>query len=101
MNAVISAGVLPMASAERSARRFCTSGSFSTSATAAEFLSAIRIGDVRGAPVMIAERFSPAVGEVLKLPDVQKRLADLSAEAIGNTPAQMAAFMKKDAERWK
>ena len=49
----------------------------------------------------IAEKISAAVAEVLKLPDVQKRLADLSAEAIGNTPAQMAAFMKKDAERWK
>src|SRR6266699_568815 len=52
-------------------------------------------------PMPIAERISAAVAEVLKLPDVQKRLADLSAEAIGNTPAQMAAFMKKDAERWK
>src|SRR6266705_2886703 len=52
-------------------------------------------------PMPIAERISAAVAEVLKLPDVQKRLADLSAEAIGNTPAQMAAFMKKDAERWR
>jgi len=32
---------------------------------------------------------------------VQKRLSDLSAEAIGSTPAEMAAFMKKDAERWR
>ena len=52
-------------------------------------------------PMAIAERISAAVAEVLKLPDVQKRLADLSAEAIGNPPSQMAAFMKKDAERWR
>jgi len=32
---------------------------------------------------------------------VQKLLADLSAESIGSTPAQMAAFMKKDSERWR
>ena len=49
----------------------------------------------------LAEKISAAVAEALKLPDVQKRLADLSAEAIGSTPAQMAAFMKKDAERWR
>src|SRR5437763_1738766 len=52
-------------------------------------------------PMPIAEKISAAVAEVLKLPEVQKRLADLSADAIGNTPAQMAAFMKKDAERWR
>ena len=52
-------------------------------------------------PMPIAEKISAAVAEALKLPDVQKRLADLSAEAIGNTPAQMAAFMKKDSERWR
>jgi tripartite-type tricarboxylate transporter receptor subunit TctC len=52
-------------------------------------------------PIPIAEKISAAVAEALKLPDVRKRLADLSAEAIGSTPAQMAAFMKKDAERWR
>ena len=52
-------------------------------------------------PMPIAEKISAAVAEVLKLPDVRKRLADLSADAIGNTPAEMAAFMKKDAERWR
>jgi tripartite-type tricarboxylate transporter receptor subunit TctC len=52
-------------------------------------------------PMPIAEKISAAVTEVLKLPDVRKRLADLSAEPIGNTPAQMAMVMKKDAERWR
>jgi len=52
-------------------------------------------------PMPIAEKISAAVAEVLKLPDVRKRLADLSAEPIGNTPAEMAAFMTKDAERWR
>ena len=39
-------------------------------------------------------------GNIPPLPK-RKRLADLSAESIGSTPAQMAAFMKKDAERWR
>ncbi|HEY6820516.1 MAG TPA: tripartite tricarboxylate transporter substrate binding protein [Burkholderiales bacterium] len=48
----------------------------------------------------IAEKMSAAVREVQKLPDVQKRFANLSAEPIGNTPAEMAAFMKQEIERW-
>ena len=52
-------------------------------------------------PMPIAERISAAVAEALRSPDTRKRLADLSAEPIGNTPAQMAAFMRKDAERWR
>ena len=51
-------------------------------------------------PQAIAERISAAIAEAVKLPDVQKRLVDLSAEPVANTPAQMAAFMKEDAERW-
>jgi tripartite-type tricarboxylate transporter receptor subunit TctC len=52
-------------------------------------------------PQPIADRLSAAIAEAIKLPDVQKRLADLSAEPIGSTSAQMAAFMKDDAERWR
>ncbi len=53
------------------------------------------------APMPIAEKISAAIAEALRSPDARKRLADLSAEPIGNTPAQMAAFMRKDAERWR
>ncbi len=49
----------------------------------------------------IAAALSAAVVEALKLPDVRKRLVDLSAEPVGNTPAQMADFMKQDAARWR
>ena len=48
----------------------------------------------------IAEKLSATVREVQKLPDVQKRFANLSAEPVGNTPAEMAAFMKLEIERW-
>ena len=48
----------------------------------------------------IAEKMSATVREVQKLPDVQKRFANLSAEPVGNTPAEMAAFMKQEIERW-
>ncbi len=49
----------------------------------------------------IAARLSGAIADVIKLPDVAKRLADLSADPAANTPAQMAAFMKEDAARWR
>jgi tripartite-type tricarboxylate transporter receptor subunit TctC len=52
-------------------------------------------------PMPIAEKLSAAIAEALKDPHVAKRLADLSAEPIGNKPAEMAAFMKQDAERWR
>jgi tripartite-type tricarboxylate transporter receptor subunit TctC len=52
-------------------------------------------------PAVIAEKLSRAVAETLKLPEVARRLADLSAEAIGSTPAAMATAIKEDTERWR
>ncbi len=52
-------------------------------------------------PPEIAAKLSAAVAEALKHPDVLKRLQDLSAEPVGSTPAEMAAFMKEEIERWR
>lgn len=51
-------------------------------------------------PMAIATKLSAAIGEVLRQPDVQKRLADRSFEAMGGTPEQMSLFMKQETERW-
>jgi tripartite-type tricarboxylate transporter receptor subunit TctC len=51
-------------------------------------------------PAAIAAKISAAVQDALKLPDVQKRLAELSAEPMGLNPAETAAFMKQETERW-
>ena len=48
----------------------------------------------------VAERLSSSIREVLRMPDVQKRLIDLSAEPVGNTPQQMAEVIRQDTERW-
>lgn len=53
-----------------------------------------------GTPPEIANKLSAGIAEALKLPDVAKRIADLTVEPIGNTPAEMAAFMKEEVERW-
>ena len=52
-------------------------------------------------PPAIAEKVAAAIAEALKLPDVAKRLSDLSAVPIGSTPAEMAAFMKQETERYR
>ncbi len=52
-------------------------------------------------PAAIAEKLSAAIADILKQPEVAKRLDGLSAEAIGSTPAAMAAIMKEDTERWR
>jgi tripartite-type tricarboxylate transporter receptor subunit TctC len=51
-------------------------------------------------PATIADKLSAAVIDVLKNPEVQKRLNELSAEPIGMGPGEMPKFMKEDAERW-
>jgi tripartite-type tricarboxylate transporter receptor subunit TctC len=52
-------------------------------------------------PQSIADRLSAAIVETLRQPDLRARLAALSAEPVGNTSAEMAAFMREDAGRWK
>jgi tripartite-type tricarboxylate transporter receptor subunit TctC len=51
-------------------------------------------------PPAIAEKVSAGVREALKNPDVLKRLNELSADPMGLTPAETAAFMKQETERW-
>jgi tripartite-type tricarboxylate transporter receptor subunit TctC len=67
------------------------------------FVSATWVGIVAppGTPAAIAEKFSAAVDEAIRSPDVAKRLAALSADPVGGTPARMAAFMKLEEARWK
>src|SRR5438309_10103074 len=48
----------------------------------------------------IAEKVAVGVQEALKLPDMRKRLMDLSAEPRGYGPAETAATMRQEAERW-
>jgi tripartite-type tricarboxylate transporter receptor subunit TctC len=48
----------------------------------------------------IANKISAAIAEALRLPDVAKGIADLSADPVGSTPAEMAVFVKQEGERW-
>ena len=51
-------------------------------------------------PPAIADKVAAGVAESLRNPDVLRRLGDLSADPLGMSPAETAAFMKQETERW-
>lgn len=51
-------------------------------------------------PAAIAEKVAAGVAEALRNPEVLKRLTNLSADPLGLSPAETAAFMKLETERW-
>jgi tripartite-type tricarboxylate transporter receptor subunit TctC len=52
-------------------------------------------------PPPIAHKISEAVADILRMRDVQQKFMDLGAEAVGNTPEQMARFVAGERLRWK
>jgi tripartite-type tricarboxylate transporter receptor subunit TctC len=51
-------------------------------------------------PPEIVERLHAAATKALAKPDFRKRLIDLGAEPVGNTPAQFAAVIKSETASW-
>jgi tripartite-type tricarboxylate transporter receptor subunit TctC len=54
-----------------------------------------------GTPPEAINRLHDAVVEILKMPDMQKKLAEDGSEPVGSTPAEFAAFLASDMARWK
>ncbi len=52
-------------------------------------------------PQAVVDKLFAGIAEALAHPEVRRRLGELSAEPIGMPGAQMASFMKEDAERWR
>ena len=48
----------------------------------------------------LRDRIAADFIEVLKMPDVQQRIRNTGVEPGGNTPAETAAFIKSEAQRW-
>ena len=51
-------------------------------------------------PRAIAEKVAGGVEAALRNPDILRRLSELSADPLGMSPAESAAFMKTETERW-
>jgi tripartite-type tricarboxylate transporter receptor subunit TctC len=54
----------------------------------------------RGTPPAIVAKLQTEIARVLMAPDTKEQLAGLGAEPVGNTPDELAAFLKTDKARW-
>jgi tripartite-type tricarboxylate transporter receptor subunit TctC len=53
-----------------------------------------------GTPGAVAAKLARAVSEILRMPDVQKRLVDAGDEGLDVTLAPMGAFLREESLRW-
>jgi tripartite-type tricarboxylate transporter receptor subunit TctC len=51
-------------------------------------------------PPALQAEIAKAIIEVIKMPDVQARFRTASVEPSGNSPAELSAFIKEEAQRW-
>ena len=51
-------------------------------------------------PSEIVAKLNAAIVEALRHPEVHKRLAEMHADVIGNSPAEAAAFIREEKRRW-
>jgi len=51
-------------------------------------------------PGEIVAKLNGAIVEALRHPEVHKRLAEMYADIIGNSPAEAAAFIREEKRRW-
>ena len=53
-----------------------------------------------GVPVAVVNKLSMAVARIVKLPDVAQRFELDGAEGVGSSPAEFAAFLKAEMQKW-
>ncbi len=53
-----------------------------------------------GTPAPVIDKLQAAVVKILASPDLQKRMVDMGAEPVGNSPEQFAAFIQKEGKKW-
>jgi tripartite-type tricarboxylate transporter receptor subunit TctC len=53
-----------------------------------------------GTPQAIADKVSADVAKVLAMADVRSKLAAIGLEPVGTTPAEFAAVVRQDYEKW-
>lgn len=53
-----------------------------------------------GTPKAVADKLSVQVAELLKQPDVAKKLSDLGLEPVGSTPDELARYQQTEIAKW-
>ncbi len=51
-------------------------------------------------PTAIVTKVSTTIAEIVRQPEVAKRMREISTEPIGSTPAEFAQFMKRERDVW-
>ena len=51
-------------------------------------------------PRAVLERYASAINKAVTMPDVSAKLANLNMEAVGSTPDEFAAVVKRDWDKW-
>jgi tripartite-type tricarboxylate transporter receptor subunit TctC len=51
-------------------------------------------------PQPIIAKINAAMNDVLRAPDIAEQLAHLGLQAVGGSPAEMAAFVAEETRRW-
>jgi tripartite-type tricarboxylate transporter receptor subunit TctC len=54
----------------------------------------------KGTPAAIRDRLYKELSEILKSPEIAARLSDIGANPGGETPAEFAAFIKSETDKW-
>jgi tripartite-type tricarboxylate transporter receptor subunit TctC len=52
-------------------------------------------------PPAVVQRLNEAVVKAIANPEVRARMEKLGAVVVGDSPAQFAAFLKRDYTRWE
>jgi len=53
-----------------------------------------------GTPREFVAKINADINEALRQPEIQEKMANLSAETIGGTPEATAAYMREEVDRW-
>jgi tripartite-type tricarboxylate transporter receptor subunit TctC len=53
-----------------------------------------------GTPQPIVDKLNASIKKAMANPEVIKRMKDLGAQPVGDTPAEFSQFLVKDMERW-
>ncbi|MEI6201748.1 MAG: tripartite tricarboxylate transporter substrate-binding protein, partial [Enhydrobacter sp.] len=51
-------------------------------------------------PRPLVDRLSAELAKIMRDPAIKAKFADLGVEAIGSTPAELAAFMEDERKKW-
>jgi tripartite-type tricarboxylate transporter receptor subunit TctC len=59
------------------------------------------VGVPAGTPAGVTSKLHADIAELLKLPDMKSRMADLGADPVGSTPAQFSELIRAEIAKYQ